>query len=146
MDLEQLLNYFKEVSLSHKDVNTFQYGNNYDIAANNVLDHYPVAFYELPYSITYDLKKKKDTLQFSYNIFLTSKPDSIVDDHQAMSMAKNIGDAILFKISEEAQEFIIESANAVSVRQFSDDDVSGIRYDLVLVVNNTVCDYKNLFN
>ena len=145
LDLEGIKKLFEEVSLSHQDICSFQIGSNYNIAENNANDHYPVAFYELPYSIENNLKTKKDSIQFSFNVFLKSKPDDVISDHQAISMAKLIGDAILFKINDQATSFTIESANAVSVMQYSDDDVSGIRYDLVITAINPVCDYTLAF-
>lgn len=140
MNLEELKEVFKEASLGHELINSFQVGNNYNIAENNALDHYPVAFYELPYSINSNLEKGVDEVQFAFNIFLLSKPDNINEDHMAISKAKVIGDTILDYIMDNNTDFYISAINSVSVREFSDDNVSGMRYDLTIMMKNLVCE------
>lgn len=146
MVLEELKDYWRDVCLSHKDVLDFQVGNDYDAATTT--NKYPLCFYELPYTIDYNLDKAIDTVQFSFNVFLNTKIDNIVDDHQAISICKSIGDAILSKIKAEALGFKINSVNGVSVREYSDDNVAGFRWDLNITLKRDICDadYKQFFN
>ena len=145
MTLEGLKVLIEETSLSHKDVNSFSFGNNYNIAESGY-DKYPHVFLELPYLITYDFNKRKDTVQFALNVLLYSKVDDTTEDHFAISMAKNIGDSIIYKLKENS-ELNIENVQGLSLREFSDDNVSGIRYELTISFQNeTSCDYTNSFN
>jgi len=148
MTLLQLTTYWQTICLKHKDVLEFQVGSWYDAAANTG-NKYPLCFWELPYSIQYpDITKPKDTVQISFSVFLSSKPDSIADDNQAISMAKSIGDAIIMKARLDTNEMIINAVNAVSVREYTDDNVAGIRYDLTLTILNDICekDLNDYFN
>jgi len=141
MTLELLKDFWKDIALKHKDVKQFNVGNNYD-AANNTDDKYPLVFWEMPYSINYnaDWSKTLDTVMCSMSVFLYTKQDDIADSHQAISYAKSIGDAIITKVKLDATEFKVASVNAVSVREYSDDYVAGIRYDLQLLVKRDICD------
>jgi hypothetical protein len=56
-------------------------------------------------------------------------------------MAKEIGDAILSKIKQVAPpDFSIQNVNALSVREYTDDSVSGIRYDITVLLVREPCD------
>lgn len=143
MTLENLKDYWQNVCLLHKDVKQFNVGNNYD-TANNTDDKYPLCFYELPYSIDMNMDKPIDTIQFAFSVFLYTKQDDIADAHQAISLAKAIGDAILMKIGADNDSgFTLNSANCVSVREYSDDYVAGVRYDIAITMKRDLCD-KNI--
>lgn len=141
MTLQELTDYWQTLCLSHKDVKQFLIGSWYD-AANNTDDKYPLCFYELPYTINYNpvWQKPIDTLQFSLSVFLSSKIDSIKDDNEAISYSKSIGDAIITKAQNEATGFKIQSVNAVSVREYTDDNVAGLRYDITILLPRDICD------
>ena len=141
MTLEDLKDFWKDISLKHKDVKQFSVGSNYDVATNNS-DKYPLLFWELPYNINYnaDWSKGLDTVQISFSVFLSTKLDDIADSHEAISIAKSIGDAIVTKAKLTATEFKIQSVNALSVREYSDDYVAGMRYDLTLLLQRDICD------
>lgn len=149
MTLEQLKDYWKTIALKHKDVKSFNVGSWYD-SANNTDDKYPLVFWEVPYTINYnqDWNKRIDTVTCSMSVFLYTKQDDIDDSHQAISISKSIGDAIITKAKLESTDFIIQSINAVTVREFSDDYVAGTRYDLVLSIKRDICDSEinNYFN
>lgn len=142
MTLEQLKDYWKEIALKHKDVRQFMVGNNYD-AANNTDDKYPLVFWEMPYSIDYpDLDKQLDKVTCAMSVFLYTKQDDILDAHSAISLAKEIGDAIITRVEElnDGKDFVIDSVNAVSVREYSDDSVSGLRWDITMSVKRETCE------
>jgi hypothetical protein len=148
MTLENLKDYWQTVSLKHKDVEQFLVGNNYDIA-NNTDDKYPLCFYELPYTVDMNLDKPIDTIQFAFNVFLYTKQDDINDSHQAISLAKAIGDAIIMKVkSDTSSGFNLTAANAISVREYSDDYVAGVRYDITITMKRDICtvDINEYFN
>lgn len=145
MTLETLKEFIKETCLSHKDVNSFSFGNNYNISESGY-DKYPHCFLELPYLINYDFNKRMDTVQFGLNVLLYSKVDDVVEDHFAISMAKSIGDSIIYKMKDNT-ELNFTNVVGLSLREFSDDNVSGMRYEIVLTFQNEAsCDYLNSFN
>ena len=140
MTLESLKDFWKDISLKHKDVLQFLVGSYYDTGMGN--DKYPLVFWEMPYAITYnqDFSKRLDTVTCSLSVFLSNKADDIADTHQAISYAKSIGDAIITKAKLDATEFSIQSVNAVSVREYSDDYVAGMRYDITILLQRDICE------
>jgi len=141
MTLEELKDFWKQYSIDNKKVMDFQVGSWYD-AAVNFKQPYPLVWWEMPYSIAYnaDYPKRKDTVVCSMSVFLSTKMDDIADAHYAVSQAKEIGDSIITKVRLEATEFIIQSVNAVSVREYSDDYCAGMRYDITITLQREVCD------
>lgn len=141
MQLEELKDYFRDLSLRHKDVKQFSVGSWYD-AANNSDDKYPLVWWEMPYVITYSdgLTKRLDSVTISFSVFLYTKQDDIPDSHNAISIAKEIGDAIIVKANKDATEFKINFVNSISVREHSDDYVAGMRYDLNISLTREICE------
>lgn len=140
--LETLKDYWRDLCLKHKDVQQFMVGNYYD-SANSGNDKYPLCFWEMPYVVDMDLNKPVDRIQISFNVFLLTKQDDIADAHEAISLAKAIGDAIILKAKKDSSSgFIINNANGISVREYTDDYVAGIRWDLTLTVQREMCDYN----
>ena len=145
--LETLKDYWQQLALSYEyndvKVLTFKIGNYYD-AANSGHDKYPLVFWEMPYSINMNLNKPLDTVQVSLSVFLSTKQDNEIDAHQVISKAKEIGDAIILRASAENKVtttgFSVDAANSLSVREYSDDYVAGVRYDLTLTVVRDLCD------
>jgi len=149
MTLEELKDYWQTISLLHKDVLDFQVGSWYDAGVNHK-QPYPLVWWEMPYSISYnaDFPKRKDIVVCSMSVFLSTKIDDIIDAHQAISFAKSIGDAIITKARLDATEFIIQNVNAVTVREHSDDYVAGVRYDITITLQRDICeaDINDYFN
>jgi len=143
MTLENLKDFWKDIALKHKDVKQFDVGSWYDAATHPyTTQFYPLVFWEMPYTVNYnaDFSKRLDTVTCSMSVFLYTKMDDIADSHQAISIAKSIGDAIITKAKLTATQFSIVSVNAVSVREYSDDYVAGIRYDMQLLLQRDICD------
>jgi hypothetical protein len=141
MTLSELKDYIEKVCLSHKDINEFYTGSDYN-AAEGLTHNYPIIFYELPYFTTYNLDPNRqiDNVQFAYNVFVKSNWDKIKEDHDAISRAKEIGDAIITYINDQSDNFKIQSADATSVREFTDDSVAGMRFELNILLPRTFCD------
>jgi hypothetical protein len=132
MTLEELKDYIKGVCLSHVDIKDFYVGNDYN-EAEDIRKVYPSVFYELPYYLQYNIPTQTniDNIQFALNVYVESNTDDIDADHKAISKAKVIGDDILNYLN---LEFIINitQVNAVSVREFTDDSVAGMRYEYII--------------
>lgn len=153
MTIDELKDYFKTICLAHRDIKGFQIGNDYN-QAQTISTDYPIVFYELPYSIQYrgtNTNLNLDTVGVAFNVFVESNRDNVEGDHTAISKAKEIGDAIITYIENEQdpQNFLIGSASALSVREFTDDSVAGMRFELTILLPRTFCDvtnFKQLFN
>jgi hypothetical protein len=147
MTLLQLRDYIEDISLRHKDVKAFSYGSNFDIAVNKE-DSYPQVFMELPLLIAYDLGDEyRDSVDFAINVLVSIGADNIESDFFAISLAKEIGDAIITYINENCDQFKIDEANSLSLREFSDDSVAGMRYDLTITLPRTcIEDWNDIFN
>lgn len=141
MTLEALKDFWKDIALKHKDVKEFLVGSWYN-AAEATDTKYPLVFWEMPYTINYnqDFSKRLDTVTCSMSVFLYTKQDDNDDSHSAISIAKSIGDAIVTKAKLNATDFSIQSVNAVTVREYSDDYVAGVRYDIVVLLKRDICD------
>lgn len=135
MTLQDIKNAFNQVSLQHKDIKEFYVGDSFSVAVSPKTQ-YPIVFMEIPYNISYADNRRLKSYQFALLVLLKVKQDDIEESHKAISAAEDIGDAILSKIQNDYKsEFIITGINALSVDQFSDDYLAGVRYQLTVSVN-----------
>lgn len=150
MTLDELRSYIKSVCEAHRDIKDFYTGNDYN-QAEQVTHKYPMVFYELPYFLNYNLTPHRqiDNVQFAFNVFVQSNWDKIEQDHDAISKAKEIGDAIVSYIIANATDFIVVNVTAVSVREFTRDSVAGMRFEWTVQLPRTYCDttdWTEIFN
>ena len=149
MTLAELKTYIKSVCEAHKEIQDFYVGNNYNEAEDINLT-YPLVFYELPYYVRYNLdpRKRVDQVQFAFNVFVESNNDKVLEDHDAISRAKEIGDEIVTYILEAQRDFVIADVTGVSVREFGDDSVAGMRFEWIIFLPREACetDYTLKFN
>ena len=137
MTLQELKDTFKNVSLAHVDIKEFNFGETFDIPAGGD-NEYPFAFLEIPYLETFNRRTKN--VDFALNILIKTDPDDRVEDHQAISDANSIGDAIISRIQTENKELFFTTITALSLREFSDDDVAGMRFEFVIQTGREFCD------
>jgi len=140
MTLNELKDYIKSVCLKHKDIQDFYIGDAYN-EAEQINHNYPLVFYEMPYFLQYNLspQRRVDNVQFAFNVFVDSNWDKIEEDHDAISAAKSIGDDIITYILEAQREFVIGSVTAVSVSEFGDDSVAGMRFEWQVQLPRDAC-------
>ena len=138
MTLQEIKDTFKQVSLAHVDIKEFNFGETFDIP-NGGDNAYPFAFLEIPYLESIDNRRSK-TLNFALNILITTGQDNRVEDHQAISDGNSIGEAIITRIQTENKELFFELITAISLREFSDDDVAGMRFEFVIRTGREFCD------
>lgn len=135
MTLARLKEIFNSVSLQHIEIKEFYVGNSFSIAVSP-RTKYPIVFMEIPYNISYNDDQRLKTYQFALNILFKVKQDDIEQSHAAMSKAEDIGDQILSKIMDDYKsEILLTGVRALSLDQFSDDYLSGMRYELTVNVN-----------
>jgi len=148
MTLEDFKNYFKLVCLAHRDIRDFSVGNDYNQATKS--NNYPLAFLEIPYLINYDLTKNYDVMNCALNIsYKAGVTDDVDTDHNSISKAKEIGDAIMLYINENSDEFKITEVNGLSFREFTDDATAGLRYEMTIILSRGICnsyDFNLLFD
>jgi hypothetical protein len=129
MTLEQLKDSIRTISLSHISISDFDYGEDALIGTTDKVK--PYIYLELPYQITYSANHQNKTIQFALLVLLPSiNDDNVVTDHESISNAERIGDAIITKIQEDIKEFRLTGINGVSLREFSDDNLNGFRFDV----------------
>ena len=146
MTLQEIKDTFQSVSLAHVAIKGFNYGQTFDIP-NGGDNTYPFAFLEIPYLASYPERKYK-TFNFALNILIATSPDDRVEDHQAISDAEEIGDAIITRIQTENKDLFFETITALSLNEFSDDDVAGMRFEFVVRTGRDFCNkesYQELF-
>lgn len=149
MTIQEITNSLKAVSLSHVDIKTFDFGEEFLIATGKGKKKpYPMAFLELPFAISFDSDPRFIRLSFAFLVLMPSKFDNVTDDLEAISIAAQIGEAILTKFFDDNRGQISNpSINAVTLREFSDDDVAGVRFEVVLTTLKTYCNknYESVF-
>ena len=143
MTLQEIKDTFKAISLAHIDVKEFGYGETFDIPAGGD-NEYPFSFLEIPYLTNYDQRRSK-SINFALNILMYTSPDNIVDEHQAISDAESIGEAIITRVQSENKDLFFETITAISLREFSDDDLSGFRFEFIIRTGREYCD-PNSYN
>lgn len=141
MTLEELKDYVKSIVIAHQEIKDFYIGSSYNEAEDINLT-YPLVFYELPYFINYNLSPRSqvDSVQFAFNVFVESNQDKVEADHYAISRAKEIGDQIVTYILTNQSDFVVNGISAVSVREFGDDSIAGMRFEWQVQLPRTSCD------
>lgn len=137
MTLGQLKDTIEQIVEGFEEIKTFQFGEDYLEALSNETE-YPLVFLEIPYVTTYSLSNKQKTIQFALLVLMQSE-DSNEDSHDSISKAENLGDLILFELQKNMQ-FKLTDANSLTVREFSDDSVDGVRIE---IKGNTIRACKN---
>jgi len=150
MTLTELRNYIESVCLAHKEIKQFVIGSDYNQAEDTAIP-YPSIFYEMPYYLQYNITpaQQVDSVQFAFNVFVESNTDKIENDHDAISKSKEIGDAIVSYIMANADDFRVINVSAISVREYTDDSVAGMRYEWQIALPRTYCDqttWETFFN
>ncbi len=136
MTLNRVRDIFQTVSIAEVDIKEFQYGDKYEVAISPVTQ-YPIVFLETPYNIVYNNNRKTKSYQFAVLVLLKTEEGSVEIDHDASSIAEDIGDAIFSKIQNEySGELVIENLRGLSLGEgFSRDYLGGIRFELTVTVN-----------
>ena len=146
MNIEQIKDEFKRISLAHIDIEAFSYGEVF-VASNagGGDNNYPMSFLEIPYLEAYDLTSNRfKTLNFSLNIFIQTPQDDVEAGHQAISDAEQIGEAIITRIQNELPKSVsFDTITALSLREFSDDDLAGMRFEFIVRIIREFCDQNS---
>lgn len=145
MDINELVNIvLKELALDHKQVVSYQVGNTFDVATSKSSEKYPAIWTELPIIIDYPDRRKKQ-YGFALNFLTLAKTDDITDEMYKTSDMEIIADEFLQALDDKYRTIGISGLVGLTLRNFSDDDLVGVRVDVKFNVGRA-CDYKENFN
>ena len=142
MTLDEVKIVIKNIALSHKDINEFTMGENFEVGIRKTTD-YPIAHLELPIVIDYSKVKSKD-FSFALLVLTTSEQDNIDSNFVDTNYCEQIADQLLQKI--DAYHGIgVTQGNAITLRNFSDDNLVGVRMEFDITTGRE-CNINDYFN
>lgn len=144
MKLHELINEISTLVLQHKQIESCQTGNVFDIATSKSSEVYPAVWIELPVFTNY-IDRRKKSHSFSINFLSLCKSDDLDDAIQKTSDMEVIADEVLQALDDRFTTIGISEAIGLTLRNFSDDDLVGIRVELQWTVGRE-CDYRNSFD
>ena len=144
MTLNELIEDIKALALSHDQVVAVHIGNTFDIATSKSSEKYPAIWIELPILTSY-IDRRKKTHTMALNALSLAKSDDIEDQMYKTSDMEIIMDEILQAIDDKYTNIGLSDLTSVTLRNFSDDDLVGVRTDISFTIGR-VCDYKDSFN
>jgi len=143
MTLQELIDDIKALALAHNQVQAFHVGESFDVATSKSSERYPSIWLELPILTDYqDRRRKQHTL--ALNALTLAKSDDIDDQMNKTSDMEIIMDELLQAIDDKWQNIGLSDLTAITLRNFSDDDLVGVRCDVTLTIGRE-CDYKESF-
>lgn len=143
MNLQELLQSLQDLCLSHKQIVSVQVGNTFDVGQGKA-EKYPVVWIETPFLIDYNDKRKK-TFTFALNFLSLCKYDDLLDVVLKTSDMEIVSDDILQAIDNKYTTIGIADVTGLTLKNFSDDDLVGVRTELTFMVGRD-CDWRNNFD
>lgn len=144
MTIYELLNEIQTLALQHKQIETAQCGNTFDVATSKSSETYPALWIELPLLTRY-VDRRKKTHSFSLNFLSLCKHDDLEDVINKTSDMEVIADEFLQALDDRFKNIGIDEVTALTLRGFSDDDLVGVRVELTFVIGRE-CDYELSFD
>ena len=144
MTIFELLNEIQTLALQHKQIETAQCGNTFDVATSKSSETYPALWIELPLLTRY-VDRRKKTHSFSLNFLSLCKHDDLEDVINKTSDMEVIADEFLQALDDRFKNIGIDDITALTLRGFSDDDLVGVRVELTFVIGRE-CDYQESFD
>lgn len=144
MNLSELITNIEELALAHDQVVSFHIGESFDVATSKSTEKYPAVWFELPILSDYPDRRRK-THSLSLSFLTLAKSDDINDQMNKTSDMEELADEMMHAIDDKFQNIGIDAVSGLSLRGFSDDDLVGVRIELVFIIGRE-CDYKENFN
>lgn len=144
MNLSELITDIQELALTNKQIVAAQTGNVFDVATSKSSESYPALWIELPVLIDYNDKRKK-TYTVALNFLTLCKSDDLLDAIDKTSDMEVVCDEVLQAIDNKYQSIGVSDMTGLTLRNFSDDDLVGIRCDITFTIGRE-CDYIQDFN
>lgn len=143
MTISELTENLKNLSLAHEDIRSFHIGETFDVATSKSSDKYPAVWLELPINTNYESRRKEHST--AIDVVNLAESDDIEDQIRVTSNMEAIADQLLQKIIEVYRQLGINIQSGLTLRNFSDDDLCGVRIDLTFIVGRE-CDFTDKFN
>lgn len=143
MTIQQICDKIKEISLNHKEINSYHVGNTWDMAASKSSDIYPAVWTEFPVLCDYTLKDK--TYTFSIDVIALPKQDDVYSEMNVISQCEAIADQLLQAFKAYIANTTMSTVTGLTVKNLNADLAVGVRIDLK-VTTNRECDYLDNFN
>jgi len=144
MTINELITKISELALSHDQVVAFHVGETFDVATSKSSERYPAVWLEIPLTTDYqDARRKTHTT--ALNFLTLAKSDDISDQMYKTSDMEVIADQMLQAIDDKFQNIGLSDIVGLTLRNFSDDDLVGIRVDISFTIGRE-CDYKESFD
>lgn len=130
MNIQEIRKEIESISLNN-GVKTVDYGEDFLLATGKGIK-YPLSFFELPLTVDYAITGKP-IKEFKFALLILDRPsfDNIKTDFQTISEMEVLGDTIIGEL-QTVSDLGITSVNGLSLREFSDDNVSGMRYEITV--------------
>jgi hypothetical protein len=144
MNISELIDGITSTCLSHSQIQQVQTGNVFDIATSKSSEVYPCVWIELPMFTTY-VDRRKKTHSFSLNFLTLAKQDDLNELINKTSDMEICADEVLHALDDRFTNIGIGDITALTLRNFSDDDLCGVRVELTFTIGR-VCDYKESFD
>jgi len=143
MNLSGLKSLIKNIADAHIEIKAFQLGEDFEVATSKSSERYPVVWLELPVYINYLPNKK--VFSFALDVLDLGKEDDVNENYDTISRMEVFGDQISQKLKQDKQVAIVDVVNAITLRNFSDDLLSGVRMEMEVTVNRE-CDIDDWFD
>ena len=141
MQLSELITAFKDVALSHYNINSFDIGDDYLIEGNKTHD-YPKFFLETPFNIIYPLTNSGQyyTVSFAFLVLMNKLEDNTLDQIQGVSDSALITEQILARIRQlYANTIHVVLANSLTYNDTTNEGLSTTRTDITVNILLNQC-------
>ena len=142
MLIQELINAFRDVALSHKDIESFDMGDDYLIAGN--LEHkYPKFYLETPFQITLPTDKRVQyyTVNFAFYVLMNKLEDDIEDQIIGVSDAALITEQIIKQVQNVWGNVInIISTVSLTYNDTTNEGLSTCRTDIEVQILQNQCE------
>lgn len=133
MTINELISNITDLGLENDQITAVQVGNTFDVATSKSSEKYPALWIELPILTNY-VDGRKKTHTFALNTLSLAKSDDITDQMDKTSDMEIVMDEILQEIDSSFTSIGLSDLTAISLRNFSDDDLVGMRCDVTFTV------------
>jgi len=144
MTLLNLIDDIKALALAHDQVTSFHIGESFDIATSKSSERYPAVWFELPITTDY-MDSRRKVHNTALDVLTLAKSDDIEDQMNKTSDMEVIADELLQAINDKFTNIGLGDMVGLTLRNFSDDDLVGVRVDLSFTIGRE-CDYKESFD
>ncbi len=143
MNIQEMIDKIKVISLNHKEIKSFYVGNTWNMSGGKG-DVYPAVWVELPVLVGYSINNRK-TYTFSFDVLMLPKNDDVNDEVFKISQCEAIADQLLQAFKSYLPHSGIESMDGLSVKNINADTACGVRIDIRLQTNRE-CEILYNFN